>query len=288
MRTQRVVLWSSLLAAGLAVMAGYSSCGGTGGGVNPFEAFQQFVSQSCSPAGPNGGGNCLTLSVTSTVPADGVSTGSFRTQLVDGSGNPLPGVQICYAFENPLVATILEPTNACGLTDQNGRISGRFRAGVNPGSFALVATAPAGFSLQIRRTVRFTESGNPVLPGNVGSPCGQSGDAACTAGSFCTNNDRCFSQLSTCQTPGLTGACCNISSECASGSCDFNTGTCSSVAGSKSVGQSCNAGSECESTFCGNGGSGDVCLPGEGDPCTSLPCGDATNVCLSGTCSAAP
>ena len=286
MRTQRVVLWSSLLAAGVAVMAGYSSCGGTGGGVNPFEAFQQFVSQSCSPAGPNGGGNCLTLSVPNSVPADGVTISGFRTRLVDGSGNPLPGVQICFAFENPLVAVIIEPTNACGLTDQNGLVSGQFRDGVNSGSFALVATAPGGFALQTRRTISFEAS--TVLAGNVGQPCGQSGDAACGDGTFCTNNEACFSNLSTCQRPGLTGACCGVSAECASGSCDFNTGRCSSVAGSKKVGQSCTSASECESTFCGSGGAGNVCLPGLGDPCTDLPCGNAANVCTNGTCSDMP
>ncbi len=158
MKKPLMMVMSSGVAVGVgaALIALYSSCGSTGGGANTgTAAFGQFVSQSCSPEGQTGGGSCLSLAVPNAVPADGKTISGFRAQLVDGSGNPLGGVKICFAFENPGVARIVEPTNACGLTDGNGLISGQFQDGTQPGSFQLVATAQAGFGLQARRTISF-------------------------------------------------------------------------------------------------------------------------------------
>lgn len=287
MRTQRVVAWGALVAGGLSALVSYSSCGGTGGGVNSLAAFQQFVSQSCSPAGPNGGGNCLTLSVPNAVPADGQTVSGFRAKLIDGSGAPLPGVQICFAFENPFVATIFEPTNACGLTDQNGLISGQFRDGTVSGSFALQATAPAGFALQTRKTISF--EGTTIIPGSDGSPCGSPRDRACATGLFCTTgNDGCFGNLPTCQAPQGGGACCSVGSDCANG-CNFDTGRCNSTPGSIGVGGSCTVTADCQSgLFCGSGGgignAGQCNAPQPNGSACSAGSQCASNTCTNGTC----
>src|SRR5262245_52060013 len=162
MRKPLMMVMSSGVAVGvgLALIALYSSCGSTHGGANTGSAaFGQFVSQSCSPEGQSGGGSCLSLSAPNAVTADGRSVTGFRAQLVDGSGVGIGGVQICFAFENPNVAIIIEPTNGCGLTDGNGIVSGQFQNGVNNGSFALVATPQAGFGLQARRTISFGGGG---------------------------------------------------------------------------------------------------------------------------------
>ncbi len=173
---------------GLALIALYSSCGSTHGGANTGSAaFGQFVSNSCSPEGQNGGGSCLSLAAPSSVPADGKTISGFRAQLVDGSGIGLGGVQICFAFENPGVARIIEPTNACGLTDGNGFVSGQFQDGTQNGSFALVATAQAGFGLQARRTISFGGGTGGLAPGAVSQPCAT--DSDCNSALFCSFND---------------------------------------------------------------------------------------------------
>lgn len=249
MRKAGVIFLSSgaVVALGLALIAAYSSCGSTSGGVNSRAAFGQFVSQSCSPESPNGGGNCLTLSVPNAVPADGTTVSGFRAQLVDGSGIPIPGVQVCFAFEDPGVATILEPTDACGLTGANGLISGQFRDGTQTGSFQLVATAPAGFGLQTRRTISFTPAGTPVQAGTVNSPCAS--DSDCNPNLFCTFNDACFSGASTCQPKNANGGCCRADEECLSGTCDPTTQLCATNPCTASGG-GCAVDSDCCSGTC--------------------------------------
>lgn len=281
-----VVLPLAAVGLGVGLMAFYSSCGSTGGGVNFAAAFGQFISQSCSPEGPNGGGNCLSLAAPNTVPADGVTISGFRAQLVDGSGAPLPGVRICFAFENPSVATFIEPTNGCGLTDGNGIVSGQFRSGTIPGSFALVATAPAGFGLQERRTISF--GGTAIAPGNVGAPCAS--DTDCSDALFCTFNDACFSGPSTCQAKGGTGACCRADSECLT-NCDSDTLTCAPGATTPTpaatvvpIFEACTLGSDCASGACGTATSCTTgppcCLGANGDPCADdSDC--ATNICAA-------
>jgi len=265
MRKKPIVVLSSgvLVGAALAVVAFYSSCGSTGGGNDPIAATSQFVSQSCAPAGPFGGGPCLSLQTQVSIPADGASIGGFKARLIDGSGTPLPGVQICFAFENPAVATIIEPTNACGLTDQNGLVSGQFRAGSNPGSFALVATPQAGFALQIRRTIHFSSAGD--------GGGGGAGGTGCTTGSDCPSG-QCSSNAAVCG-DGL-GACCLSASgdpcgsdaECAS-SLECNGGTCGveatpvptavvtavpipTATPAQTNGTACTANAQCQSSCC--------------------------------------
>lgn len=287
-----VVLPLATVGFGVGLMAFYSSCGNTGGGVNLAAAFGQFVSQSCSPEGPNGGGNCLSLAAPNAVPADGTTISGFRAQLVDGSGVPLPGVRICFAFENPAVATITEPTNACGLTDGNGLVSGQFRSGTNTGSFALVATAPAGFGLQTRRTILFVPSGTVVQDGNVGAPCAS--DTDCNAALFCSFNDTCYGGASVCTSKGGTGTCCTDDSECFT-TCDPGTLTCAAGAATPTPaptpvprGGSCTTGAQCSSGLCGSGGTSGLCgafptccLGESGDPC--VPAAGGAD-CASGTC----
>ena len=252
---------------GLALIALYSSCGSTHGGANTGSvAFGQFISNSCSPAaasgtfnGSTGGGNCLSLGAPSTVPADGKTISGFRAQLVDPNGNALSGVQICFAFEDPGVAIITEPTDGCALTDSDGLVSGQFQDGVNPGSFQLVATAQAGFGLQARRTIDFlSPNGQPVNigPGAVGQPCGS--DSDCNSNLFCSFNDSCFRGPSQCSQKISSGACCaNV--ECASGTCA--DGVCQSTSsGSLPNGGSCTTSTECSSGCC-DSNSGDTCQP---------------------------
>lgn len=288
-----VVLPLATVGFGVGLMAFYSSCGNTGGGVNLAAAFGQFVSQSCSPEGPNGGGNCLSLAAPNAVPADGTTISGFRAQLVDGSGVPLPGVRICFAFENPAVATITEPTNACGLTDGNGLVSGQFRSGTNTGSFALVATAPAGFGLQTRRTILFVPSGTVVQDGNVGAPCAS--DTDCNAALFCSFNDTCYGGASVCTSKGGTGACCTDDSECLT-SCDPDTNTCAAGAATPTpvptpvpAGGACNSQGDCAAgLFCSSGDCGGVPAP---NICSAKKatgsCCTFSNECISGTCTGA-
>jgi hypothetical protein len=237
---------------GLALIVLYSSCGSTGGGANTgTAAFGQFVSQSCSPEGNTGGGSCLSLAAPNAVPADGRTISGFRAQLVDGSGNPLGGVKICFAFENPGVARLVEPTNGCGLTDGNGLISGQFQDGTQPGSFQLVATAQAGFGLQARRTISFTNAaggggGGGLGPGAVSQPCAT--DTDCNSALFCSFNTTCFPGPSQCTQKITSGACCaNV--ECASGTCAG--GVCqSTTSGSVPIGGACATSPECQSNCC--------------------------------------
>jgi hypothetical protein len=264
-----VILPLGVVGLGLGLIAFYSSCGTTGGGkgVNPAAAYGQFTSQSCSPEGPNGGGNCLSLAAPSVVPADGRTVSGFRAQLVDGSGSPLGGVQICFAFENPAVATIIEPTNACGLTDGNGFVSGQFRSGTNSGSFQLVATAPAGFGLQARRTISFTNTGAPTNPGVVGTACAT--DSDCNPNLFCSFNDTCFPGQSFCTQKIATSppACC-ADVECSSGVC--NGGACQTTGtGTLANGASCSTSTQCQSGCC-DSGSGNTCQPTGGGPVSCI------------------
>jgi hypothetical protein len=250
---------------GLALIALYSSCGSTGGGANTgTAAFGQFVSQSCSPEGQEGGGSCLSLAAPNAVTADGRSVTGFRAQLVDGSGVGIGGVQICFAFENPGVARIIEPTNGCGLTDGNGIVSGQFQSGVNNGSFALVATAQAGFGLQARRTISFGGGGGPTGPGAVGQPCAS--DTDCNSALFCSFNDTCFPGPSVCtqkRPVGANNSCC-ADIECTSGTC--SAGQCLATGtGTLANGQGCSQSSQCVSTCCDSnnpvGGNPGSCQP---------------------------
>jgi len=257
MRKPLMMVMSSGVAVGvgLALIALYSSCGSTNGGANTGSAaFGQFVSQSCSPEGQNGGGSCLSLSAPNAVTADGRSITGFRAQLVDGSGVGIGGVQICFAFENPGVAIIIEPTNACGLTDGNGIVSGQFQNGVNNGSFALVATPQAGFGLQARRTISFGGGGAQVSTGSVGQPCAS--NSGCNSALFCSFNDSCFPGQSVCtqKINNTTTPCC-ADVECVSGTC--NNGICQAAgSGTLGIGDACGntsgASQQCESNCCTN------------------------------------
>jgi hypothetical protein len=251
---------------GLALIALYSSCGSTSGGAKTgTAAFGQFISNSCSPEagsgpfnGSTGGGSCLSLGAPSSVPADGRTISGFRAQLVDGSGRPLEGVQICFAFDNPGVARILEPTNACGLTDLNGFVSGQFQDGTQNGSFQLVATAQAGFGLQARRTISFGGGTGGLAPGAVSQPCAT--DSDCNSALFCSFNTSCFPGPSQCTQPisdTTTPCCTNV--ECASGTC--SGGTCLATGtGTLNNGDSCTQSVQCQSGCC-DSLTGNKCQP---------------------------
>jgi hypothetical protein len=260
MKKPLVMVMSSGVAVGvgLALIALYSSCGSTSGGAKTgTAAFGQFISNSCSPEagsgpfnGSTGGGDCLSLGAPSTVPADGSTISGFRAQLVDGSGNPVEGVEICFAFENPGVARIIEPTNACGLTDLNGLVSGQFQDGTQNGSFQLVATAQAGFGLQARRTISFLGGTGGLAPGARTQPCASDGN--CNSALFCSFNTTCFPGPSVCtQKISDTHTPCCANEECASGTCAG--GKCqASTSGSVPVGGACTTSPECQTNCCAN------------------------------------
>jgi hypothetical protein len=274
-----IVVLSTAVALGLAMIGLYSSCGSTDSDVGPAEALGQFFNQSCS------GGNCLTLTAPNAVPADGRFIGGFIARLVDASGTPVVGQELCFAFENPGVATIIEPTNACGLTDTNGSVSGQFQVGSSTGSFQLVANAPGGFGLRARKTISFgTSTSTP------------SGGAGCTSGAQCTSGE-CSSSLAVCGGPacclGGSGSPCTANGQCSSQLVCQN-GTCStaatpapaSTATPNPSGATCTNGSQCSSGFCG--GSPAHCLGAQGDPCAvNADCAPSFE-CSSGTCAVPP
>jgi len=277
-----IVVLSGAVALGLAMIGLYSSCGSTSSDVSPTEALGQFFNQSCS------GGNCLTLTSPNVVPADGRSISGFQARLIDGSGVPIVGQEICFAFENPGVAVITEPTNACGLTDANGGVSGQFRVGTTTGSFQLVANAPGGFALRASKEIDF---GTPGTQSSGGGGCQLASDCPsgeCSAGAVCGGNTCCL---------GGSGAPCTVPAQCASSLSCIN-GSCAlpstPVPATPTVapallprGGSCTAGSQCSSHICGSGGtsglcsSATCCLGSSGDPCVPV-AGGAD--CASGTC----
>jgi hypothetical protein len=249
--TLGVGLFCAMTALGLTMIAIYSSCGSTGGGADPSKAALQVVNPSCSPAGPNqAGGNCLTLAADNPVPADGARISGFRASLVGGDGTPIPNVQICFRFEDAGVATIIEPTDGCGLTDANGNVSGQFQDGAQDGSFVLIAEAPPGFNLEARKTISFFKTTRGVPPGlacSTGSDCASgecsSSTAVCpsgpcclaAAGDPCSNSGNCASGLiclnGSCAVPPTpaplaNGASCNTSSLCLSACCANTTNQC--------------------------------------------------------------
>jgi hypothetical protein len=151
------------------------------------------------------------------------------------------------------------------LTDGNGFVSGQFQNGVNNGSFALVATAQAGFGLQARRTISFGGGGGPTGPGAVGQPCATDGD--CNPALFCSFNDTCFTGPSLCTQKVTAGACC-ADIECASGTC--SGGACLATgSGTLANGQSCSQSIQCQSGCC-DSGSGNTCQPTTGGSVTCI------------------
>jgi hypothetical protein len=266
MRKTRVVLLSSVaaIAMGLGMIALYSSCGSTDSDTNPAAALGQFYNQSCS------GGNCLTLTAPNSVPADGTSISGFRARLVDASGAPIANQEICFAFENPGVAVITEPTNACGLTDGNGGVSGQFRSGITTGSFQLVANAPAGFNLRASKTISFSGAGTPP-----------SGGGGCQVASDCPSG-QCSSNAALCGGTGPcclggTGSPCTTDSTCSSDLVCTSRGTCGAAATPTPAptntpalanGLPCTASAQCTSVCCCNDVI-DTCQPAA--TCAAIP-----------------
>jgi hypothetical protein len=244
------VIFCTAVALGLAMIALYSSCGSTDSDVSPTEALGQFFNQSCAS-----GGTCLTLTAPNSVPADGTTVSGFRARLVDGSGVPIAGQEICFAFEDPGVAVITEPTDACGLTDANGGVSGQFRDGNNTGSFQLVANAPGGFGLRARKTVKFTGAG--TVPSGGGG-CNLSTD--CPSSECSSNSAICGGTGGCCL--GGSGAQCTTDTQCASSLVCTSRGTCGAPATptpaptptpGKANGAPCSTSTECLTSCCCTG-----------------------------------
>jgi hypothetical protein len=271
--TLGVALFCATTGLGLAMIAVYSSCGGTGGGADPSKAALQVVNPSCSPAGPNqAGGNCLVLFAPNSVPADGSTISGFRATLFGGDGAPIPNVQICFRFEDAGVATITEPTDGCGLTDANGNVSGQFQSGGQDGSFQLIAESPPGFNLQARKTISFQTT---FRPGQVppGLPCSTSSDCTsseCSANaSVCPSGPCCLAGQGDPCAPSGVQANCASSLTCFNGSCAAPT----PVPGG--AGQSCTNASDCTGSLC-------CCSTSSGNTCQdSSGCAAGGNSCIS-------
>ena len=210
--------------------------------------------------------------------------------LVDASGSPIAGQQICFAFENPGVATITEPTNACGLTDANGNISGQFRSGSNTGSFALVATAPAGFNLRSSRTISFVSPGSPVPAGGGG--CNSAAD--CPAGSQCSASPECGAGpccLGVNNDPCTSNAQCSSPFVCSNGSCinplPTSTPAVAPTPTALPAGSACTTNTECGGLRCSSAFPGCVtdgcCTRAAGSSClVGAECN--SNSCVAGSC----
>ncbi len=254
--TLGVGLFCATTGLGLAMIAIYSSCGGTDGGTSASEAAAQVVNPSCQQAGPNqSGGNCLTLTANNPVPADGATISGFRASLVNGSGGPISGVQICFRFEDAGVANITEPTDGCGLTDANGNVSGQFQDGAQDGSFVLIAEAPPGFNLQARKTIGFFPTTRGVPPGLACSTGGQCASGECSSvTSICPSGPCCLA---------AAGDPCNSSgtANCASGLICLN-GSCAVPPTPVPLnnGASCSTSSICQSACCCDA-AGNLCQP---------------------------
>lgn len=307
MRKTIVALLSVGVVGALAIA--FVSCGGTGGGLGDVATGEQFVSSSCSPDT-----DCLSLVVSpSSLPADGSSVAGFRATLVDGSGAPLDGIEICFSMEVSGVATIIEPSGGCGITDVNGRVSGQLRAGTQTGSYALIAEAPPAFQLEARRTIRFgaacsldltpdsdelSEGDSIFLRACISCSDGTVDEdvtvtfsspgttrASRSPGTATTGSDGCaLSTLTATQNTAVDG---NVTVTITATSSDGDDTSTFLILDDDSA---CTTNADCPSTsqFCGTGGAcGDaagVCLPklGSGECCTT------GSMCTDGTCSGSP
>ena len=302
-----IVALLSLSAVGALAIA-FVSCGGTNGGLGDVATGNQFVSTSCSPDT-----DCLSLSVSpSSLPADGSSVAGFRARLVDGSGAPLPGIQICFSMEVSGVATIIEPNGGCGLTDSNGAVSGQLRAGTSTGSYQLIANAPPSFELEARRTIKFGSACSLELtPDNDSLSEGDSifltACVTCSDGSVEEDATVTFSSPGTARASRSPGTATTGSDGCAvstltatqNSAIDSPGNVSVTITASSSEGDdtstflildddsACTANADCPSTsqFCGTGSAAcsetsGVCLPkrGAGECCAS------GSMCTSGTC----
>ncbi|MGH7855860.1 MAG: hypothetical protein ACREQY_00910, partial [Candidatus Binatia bacterium] len=186
------------------ITAGFVNCGSTGGSGSG--TGDQFVNTSCNPDD-----NCLELSAPGRLVVG--ESGTFRARLVDGSGNPISGVQLCFEVEND-AGDIVDPPGGCGTTDANGIVSGTVRAGVE-GSHLLIASAPSGFGLTVRRRIIFTAA----------ELC--TSEADCQANQFCAEGGgECELPDGACVADRANGQCCENDNQCISRSCPG--GTCES------------------------------------------------------------
>jgi hypothetical protein len=132
----------------------FARCGGTGSDLRGFPEGSQFVDESCLL------GSCLTLRVSpANLPADGESVATFDATLRNADGSPVVGEEICFNLEDPNTATILEPTGAgCQITNSQGVVSGRLRAGRLVSSVFLIARQFPR-SLEARARIRLGDPG---------------------------------------------------------------------------------------------------------------------------------
>jgi hypothetical protein len=86
--------------------------------------------------------------------ANNADVAGLSARLVDASGTPVPGVQLCFRMEDASAATIFDPAGGCGITDANGQLSGKLRARNRTGSFLVIVRAPSAFGLETRQTIK--------------------------------------------------------------------------------------------------------------------------------------
>jgi hypothetical protein len=198
---------SPLLACALLVLG--LSCGSTGGGADDPEG-DGFVSDSCNPDS-----SCLSLSVNPrSLRANNADVAGLSARLVDASGTPVPGVQVCFTMEDPSAATIFDPAGGCGITDANGQLSGKLRARNRTGSFLVIVRGPNAFGLETRQTITIGQQCDLGLTPDSGTIAAD-GSQVLEACVTCTDNTVGAGfpvTLSTsCDRPQFDGGFCDLS-----------------------------------------------------------------------------
>ena len=279
-----------------AFAAGLVHCGGTGGGLGAGGSGAQAVNTSCNPDS-----SCLTLSIQDrTLAADNADQTTFQATLRDGSGNFVEGVSVCFRMEDPGMATIFEPADACGLTNAGGVVSGSLRAQQRSGSSFLIATATG---LESREKIVFgnaclidlepenatLQSGDAeflsaciecaddtvlrgatvTFSGCAGKPCtldGSGGTGASTTATTANNGCATASLLN--NNVGAASAQATITaSEPTSGSDSSSFVLEGEDPEGSAVGASCTSGSDCESGACGTPTDAATFCDGGAGPC---------------------
>lgn len=304
-----IVALFSLAAVG-AFTLGFLSCGSTGGhDSGNIVTGLQFVDAACNP-----NSNCLSLTVSPrSIAANDTDIAGFKASLRDPSGGPLAGIQLCFSMTVADVATILEPNGGCDLTDANGLVSGKLRAGHRTGSYALEVQAPQNFGLETRETIKFGQScgisltptggtlgargnvplkacitcaDNGVLPGQAVTFSGCGAECNLSPAGATTGNDGCLGATLENTNRGAFPVQSNITATSSGVGSDTSNFVMEGASGTGTTGSPCDTDGDCNSNlFCSFG---DHCTAYGNKVCTekqgAKACCTAPAECKSGDC----
>jgi hypothetical protein len=119
--------------------------------------------------------------------ANNADVAGLSARLVDASGTPIPGVQLCFSMEDASAATIFDPAGGCGITDANGQLSGKLRTRNRTGSFLVIVRAPSAFGLETRQTIIIGQQCDLELTPDAGTVAAD-GSQVLEACVTCTDN----------------------------------------------------------------------------------------------------